>query len=146
MLVTGALFIVFFCMPIVEACTTAIVQTKVDPRVQGRVFAVTHMVAGSMAPLSYVVAGPLADRIFEPLMARSGPLAGLLGPVIGVGPGRGMGLLLILIGLTLPLATVIGYLHPRLRHVEDELPDMIPDDPSEEDLPAPTPAADSSAR
>jgi DHA3 family macrolide efflux protein-like MFS transporter len=125
-MVVAGLFIAFFTLPFVEGCTTAIVQSKVDPRVQGRVFAVTHVIAGSMAPISYVLAGPLTDRVFEPLMAHGGRLAGTVGSVIGVGPGRGIGLLFMVVGVVLILTTAIGYLTPRLRKVEDELPDPTP--------------------
>ena len=125
-MVTAALFLAFFTLPFIEGCTTAIVQSKVDPKVQGRVFAVTHVIAGSMAPISYVLAGPLTDRVFEPLMAPGGRLADSVGAVIGVGPGRGIALLFLVVGAALLLTTAIGYLIPRLRKVEDELPDMVP--------------------
>ena len=124
-LVTAALFLTFFTLPFIEGCTTAIVQSKVAANVQGRVFAVTHMIAGSMAPVSYVLAGPLADRVFEPLMAPDGALAETLGPIIGVGPGRGIGLLLMVIGFGLLVVTAVGFLVPRLRNVEDDLPDAV---------------------
>jgi DHA3 family macrolide efflux protein-like MFS transporter len=125
-LVTAALFLAFFALPFIEGSTTAIVQSKVDPKVQGRVFAVTHMIAGSMAPLSYLLAGPLTDRVFEPLMAPGGRLASTVGAVIGVGRGRGIALLFMVVGIALLLTTAIGYLIPRLRKVEDELPDTVP--------------------
>jgi DHA3 family macrolide efflux protein-like MFS transporter len=125
-LVTAAMFLAFFALPFIEGSTTAIVQSKVDPKVQGRVFAVTHVIAGCMAPLSYLLAGPLTDRVFEPLMAPGGRLAGTVGAVIGVGRGRGIALLFMVVGIALLLTTAIGYLIPRLRKVEDELPDMVP--------------------
>ena len=124
-LVTAGLFLAFFTLPFIEGCTTAIVQSKVDPKVQGRVFAVTHVIAGSMAPLSFLLAGPLTDRIFEPLMAPGGRLASSVGAVIGIGRGRGIALLFMVVGIALLLTTAIGYLIPRLRKVEDELPDMV---------------------
>jgi len=39
-------------------------------------------------PLAYLLAGPLADRVAEPLMAEGGALAGTVGRVLGVGSGR----------------------------------------------------------
>ncbi|NER99688.1 MAG: MFS transporter, partial [Symploca sp. SIO1B1] len=44
---------------------------------------------------------------------------------IGVGPGRGIGLLFILVGAFIIVATVAAYQIPRLRLVEDELPDVV---------------------
>ncbi len=58
--------------------------------VQGRVFSLNSAICGSCLPLAYLVAGPLSDRIFEPLMTVNGSLAGTIGQVIGTGPGRGM--------------------------------------------------------
>jgi MFS transporter, DHA3 family, macrolide efflux protein len=71
---------------------------------------------------------PLADYVFEPLMAPDGLLAGSVGQLIGVGPGRGIGLMFIVMGTLTMIVTVVAYLYPRLRLVEDELPDAIPDE------------------
>ena len=72
---------------------------------------------------AYPVAGFLADQMFAPLMRRGGPLAGALGQLIGTGPGRGIGLLTMALGLCLLLTALIGSLLPRVRRLEDELPD-----------------------
>jgi hypothetical protein len=90
------------------------------------------MVAASVTPLAFLLGGPLTDYVFEPLLAPGGPLAGSLGQVIGVGPGRGIGLLFMVMGLLSVLLVIGGYLYPRLRRVEEELPDVIPDDPEED--------------
>lgn len=45
--------------------------------------------------------------------------------MIGVGPGRGLGLLFFLTGIFNVSVLVAGALHPRIRHVEDELPDAV---------------------
>lgn len=45
------------------------------------------------------MAGPLADGVFETLLAENGALAGSIGQVIGVGTGRGSALLIIVAGL-----------------------------------------------
>jgi MFS family permease len=104
----------------------AIWQTKVAPDVQGRVFATQQMVVRAASPLAYLLAGPLADRIFDPLLAPGGSLAGVVGQFLGVGPGRGIGLIFVLMGILLIVITLIGRLNPHIRHVEDELPDAIP--------------------
>jgi MFS transporter, DHA3 family, macrolide efflux protein len=128
--ITAAMALVFFCLPFIEGSTTAIVQSKVAPRVQGRVFAITHMIAGSMAPISYLLAGPLVDQIFSPLLKAGGPLASSLGLIFGVGEGRGIALLMSVLGIALLVTTFIAFLLPRIRHVEDDLPDMVPDTPT----------------
>jgi hypothetical protein len=122
-------FCYFFSFPILNGCSQAIWQSKVAPGVQGRVFAIRRMIAWSTLPLAYLLAGPLADHIFEPLLAADdGRLAASAGRVIGVGPGRGIGLMFILMGFMTMLVAVCGYLYPRVRLVENELPDAIEGD------------------
>ena len=118
-------FLFFFSTPIINGCCDAIFLRKVAPEVQGRVFATIKMIWMSCIPLAYVVAGPLAERIFEPLMAKNGLLAGSIGEIIGVGPGRGIGLLFITMEIIAILVTVAAYRYPRLWFIEDELPDVI---------------------
>ena len=115
-----------FTIPIINGSGMTILQSKVAPDVQGRVFATAGMIRQASAPLAYLVAGPLADGVFEPLLAPGGPLAGSVGQVIGVGPGRGIALMFILVGALTVVVAAAGYLQPRLRLVEEELPDMIP--------------------
>jgi len=125
-LFAAAAFGFFFGMPVVASCSQAIWQSKVEPDVQGKVFAIRAMVASSCAPLAYLLAGPLADRVFEPAMAVGGPLAATLGGLLGSGPGRGIGLLCCVLGVVSLLVAAVGFL--RLRFLEDEIPDAIPED------------------
>ena len=120
-----AAFLFCFGLPIINGCIQVILQRKVVPDVQGRVFALMRTIAGSSLPLAYVVAGPLADRVFEPLLTTGGPLAGSIGQLIGVGPGRGIGLMFITLGALTMMATIVAYQYPRLRLLEEELPDAI---------------------
>lgn len=127
-LIAVVFFVVLFTIPIMNGCSQAIWQTKTAPDVQGRVFSVRRMIAMSVMPLSYLTAGPLADRVFEPLMAIDGPLAGSLGEIIGVGPGRGIGLIFVVTGILVVVITIAFYVYPRVRYLEDELPDMVHDE------------------
>lgn len=111
---------------IIFGSNQAIWQSKVEPDVQGRVFAMQQMVTRAASPLAYFLAGPLADRVFEPLLATDGALAGGLGQVLGTGAGRGIGLLFILLGVAKVAVSLAGRLYPHMRNVEDELPDAIP--------------------
>ena len=115
---------------IIYGSNQAIWQSKVPSNVQGRVFATQQMVAKSTTPLAYLIAGPLADKLFEPLLASDGPLTGSIGQITGVGPGRGIGLLFIVMGILKVAVTLGSYLYPRIRLVEDELPDAIADEPT----------------
>lgn len=117
-------FFFFLSLPPINGSTVVIFQKKVPVAIQGRVFALNSVLAGASLSLGYVIAGPLADRIFEPLMATNGPLAGSIGQIIGVGLGRGIALLFIIIGVFTMLTTVVAYQYPSLRFVELELPDV----------------------
>ena len=102
-------------------------QTKVEPKNQGRVFAAQQMFASLASPLAYLLAGPLAENIFEPWMVSGGALSYKLSSLLGSGAGRGIGLMFVLMGLAKITISVLAYLNPRVRLIEDELPDAIPD-------------------
>jgi DHA3 family macrolide efflux protein-like MFS transporter len=91
----------------------------VAAELQGRVFATQQMMARSAAPLAYLLAGPLAERVFEPMLRPGGALAGSAGQILGSGPGRGIGLLFILMGAIKLLITLAGFLNPAVRFIEE---------------------------
>jgi MFS family permease len=117
-------FVFLFGFAVINTCSQALWQSKVPAGVQGRVFATRQMIALSALPLSRLVAGPLADKVFEPLLLPGGRLAGSLGRVLGVGPGRGIELLLIVLGAFNLLVLAAAWSYPRLRRLEDEMPDL----------------------
>ncbi|GAP61841.1 MFS transporter, DHA3 family, macrolide efflux protein [Ardenticatena maritima] len=120
----AAAFCTAVLLPILNGSNQAIWQSKVAPDVQGRVFAARRMIAQITAPLAMLLAGPLADNIFEPAL-RSGDtwLGRLFAPMVGTGPGAGMAAILVLSGVLGALAGVVGYLIPAIRDVEHLLPD-----------------------
>lgn len=124
-LVATALFIAFFSAPIVMAGSQSIMQAKVAPDVQGRVFALRMMLNTAAFAVAYALGGPLADKVFEPFMATDGAIANTIGKVIGSGPGRGMGLMFIVVGIFALFTALSAFAYPRLRRVEIELPDMV---------------------
>lgn len=115
--------IAFFVIPIANGSSQALWQAKVEPDIQGRVFAVRRVLAQIAGPVAMLMAGPLADRVFEPLLQEDGALADTVGAVIGVGPGRGIAFLFIILGGLSIMFTIIAFLYPRLRNLEDEIPD-----------------------
>lgn len=125
--VAAGTFALFFVVPIINGCDQAIWQTKVEHGVQGRVFAMAQLISQFTAPIAYLAAGPLSDRLFEPAMRPGGSLAGVLGTWTGTGPGRGVGVLFLVMGVLLILASLAGLAYPRLRSLEDEIPDAVPD-------------------
>jgi MFS family permease len=126
-LISAALFGLVFCLPLINACNQAIWMSKTAPEFHGRVFATRTMISWSAGPLAFLLAGPLADKVFEPLLARGGPLAASAGAFTGTGPGRGIGFFFMLIGLLAVLVVpLVGYMNRRVRYIEDELPDAVP--------------------
>ncbi len=120
-LVAGFLWIFF--VPLINASNQSIWQAKVEADVQGRVFAARRAIAWLIMPLAQLIAGPLADRVFEPAMQPGGSLAATFGWLVGTGDGAGMGLILLLSGLAAAVGGVAGYAVRAVRNVEVILPD-----------------------
>jgi len=125
-LLFGAYGLFAFTVPFINACSGMIWQSKVAPDVQGRVLAASSTISNITPSLALVFAGPLAD-FFETLLAESGSWAPSVGQIIGTGPGRGIGFMFIIMGILSTLVTLGGYLYPRIRLLDKELPDVIPD-------------------
>jgi len=126
--VAAAAFIYVLCQPVLGSCSQTIWQSKVPIHLQGRVFAMRRMVGMASLPLALLVAGPLADHVFEPLMAAGGPLAGSVGRLLGTGQGRGIGLFLIVLGFFMLATVAVALRSPALRSLEDALPDALAED------------------
>jgi hypothetical protein len=118
-----AAFCSSFILPIINGSNQAIWQAKVAPDVQGKVFAARRLIAQVTAPAAIVIAGPLADRVFEPAMATGGSLAGVLGWAVGTGPGAGMALMLVVFGALGAVVGIGGYSVRAVRDAETILPD-----------------------
>jgi predicted MFS family arabinose efflux permease len=116
-------FFTGFFIPFINGSNQAIWQAKVAPDVQGRVFAARRLIAQIAFPLSMLLAGPLADHMFEPAMQSSGALAPIFGDWVGTGNGAGLALMFVGIGLITALIGLSGYLFPVIRNAEDILPD-----------------------
>jgi DHA3 family macrolide efflux protein-like MFS transporter len=107
-LIIVAMFFHSFTMPIVSSGFQAIIQGHTPVHLQGRIISTMAAITTATMPLAYPIAGPLADHVFEPLLAKGGMLAGSVGQVIGVGAGRGIGLLFILSGFLIALTSLFG--------------------------------------
>ena len=130
-LIGAGIFLLMFSVPLASGNSQVVFQTKIPQEIQGRSFAVRSAITQSMMPLAFITAGPLADKFFEPLLKDGGALANtFVGQILGTGTGRGIGLMFILSGLVGILVSVFVYLNPRIRNLEDELPDALPTDAS----------------
>ncbi len=118
----GAFFAAFF-VPFIVGANRAIWQAKVEPAMQGRVFSIQSMLQMASMPLGYLIAGPLADYMFEPAMTANGSLADTFGWLVGVGPGTGIALMFACTAIGGTAVCLSGYLIPAVRNIENELPD-----------------------
>ena len=122
-LVASAGLVGFMLVPIANGSSQAIWQAKVEPDVQGRVFAVRRLLAQATGPLAILAVGPLIDNVFAPAMAEGGALAGSIGSVIGVGPGRGAALMIMVLGAATVAVTATAMAYRPVRHLETDVPD-----------------------
>ena len=114
-----------FSQPIMVSCNQAIWQSKVPVRLQGRVFALQQTLERSLAIGAYISAGPLVDRIFNPLMNTDGVFVRTISKFVSTGMAQGVPLLLILLGGMNLIIVATAYRDPRLRNLERELPDRV---------------------
>jgi hypothetical protein len=122
--ITAAVWIGMSVIPIMSASSQALWLAKVEPDLQGRVASVRMTVAQSMIPIAYILVGPLADNVFEPLMADGGALADGIGGVIGTGVGRGYALFFMVLGVFVIGFSILAWLYSPLRNVEQDIPDV----------------------
>jgi MFS transporter, DHA3 family, macrolide efflux protein len=107
--------------PIKRAAEEAILLANITPDIQGRVFATRSMLIQIASAIATLIAGPLADSIFEPAMMPEGRLAPILGTFFGTGAGSGMAVIYVATALGLLLTGIGGYTIPRLRNIEARL-------------------------
>jgi MFS transporter, DHA3 family, macrolide efflux protein len=114
-LVMASAFVYFFSLAIVGAYYDAIWQGTVTPALQGRVLSARKTATLLSQLLAYLSAGVVAQHGFEPLMGADGYLGrGLVGSLLGHGPGRGIALLFLLLGLATVLVSGLAWRSPHL--------------------------------
>jgi MFS transporter, DHA3 family, macrolide efflux protein len=120
---TGASLFSSINVPLLFSSSNAIWYTKVEPSVQGRVFAADHTIGMIIGTIASLISGPIADTIFEPAMQPGGWLALIFSPIFGSRTGSGIALFYVATSLMIVLVGISGYAFPKLRNVEDILPD-----------------------
>ena len=111
------------CDPLTKVSDDTILQRKVSPDLQGRVFGAQSVITQIMIPFTPLIGGYLGDSIFEPVMQTPNAVSNFFSPLVGMGPGAGMGLLIFLCGIGATLVGVSGYLLRPIRKLDDYLPD-----------------------
>ncbi len=115
------LFAIFVQFPVLNSLIMSIMQQKVPADIQGRVLATLMQMAMLIQPIGALLAGPLADNVFEPAVgtAQWDAVAWL----VGNDTGAGMRLIMILNGLLMTLFVGGISIRPIVRNLESNLPD-----------------------
>ena len=116
-------FMMSFFNPVINSAYIAILQAKVAPDLQGRIFGIENAITTVSFPLAQLLAAQLADRVFEPALMPGGALTSSLGPIFGTGPGAGMGLTIFIGGIIAVLTGAMGYVIESIREIETIMPD-----------------------
>ena len=135
-LLTGAMFIVYgtsrtpiplaislfwllFTLPLGWGLFTALLQSKTPPDMQGRVFSLFNQLGFVASTTSFLLVGPLVDRILEPAVKPGWAFTSLVGDQAGAG----MGLVLVVVGGVILVLTVATYALVAVRRIETDLSD-----------------------
>ncbi|MEW6092580.1 MAG: MFS transporter, partial [Chloroflexota bacterium] len=105
------------------ATSQALLQVKVAPDVQGRVFSARRLLTWFPDTFTPVLGGLLADHVMEPAMQNGSWMSRLFGWMAGTDSGSGMAVMMVIFGLLTILALLSGYVFPQIRRMEDILPD-----------------------
>jgi MFS transporter, DHA3 family, macrolide efflux protein len=108
-------------LPIVGSSVDTIWLNKVSPEIQGRVFATRSMMTTIISSIGYLIAGPLADRFFEPAMMSGGFLVPIFGWLFGTQPGSGIALLYVISAIAMFLIGAVGFRLPQLHQLENRV-------------------------
>jgi MFS transporter, DHA3 family, macrolide efflux protein len=111
-------FVFLFGLSGIMAEEQAVWQVRVPAAAQGRVFALRRAITWASLPVSYAIAGPLADSVFTPALSAGGALVASLGPLFGTGPGRGIALLLMCAGAAKAAVVVAGAADLKLKRLD----------------------------
>jgi hypothetical protein len=103
-------FLFFIVLPLQNGTIDYSIRTKIPPQLQGRIYAISGMISQIGLIASFLLAGYLADYIFNPMLVDGGILAGTVGIIIGTGPTRGIGFIFIISGIFTLVLGLIGKL------------------------------------
>lgn len=106
--ITLTIFLIFSSLPIMTTALETLMRFIIPVTIQGRTWGTLSFLSQLGYLIAYLLAGPMADYIFEPLASSSSHLINSqLGHWLGNGPGRGISLLFIIAGLFLVASTFI---------------------------------------
>jgi len=118
-------FLLSAAVPIFLTANVVIIQKKVETQVLGRVDGLGTIITGFFLPMGYLVAGPIAESFFEPLMQTSNESMAFWQDLYGLGKGRGVAMMISLSSMIMVFIVLVAMLLPKLRRIEIDLPDEV---------------------
>jgi hypothetical protein len=116
-----SLFLLMIPLPVMNALSMSILQVKTPPDMQGRIFAVVSQMGFLGSTASFLITGPLVDRVLEPTTGSRGWR--IVEPIVGGTAGSGIGLLLVVTGIVIFVTTLVTLILPQVRQLETVLSD-----------------------
>ena len=107
-----------FCSPFPHSSSQGIWMSKIEPDIQGRVFATRDLIAGIATPLGAALAGTLVDRYFNPAMKTNSNLSMVFGGLFGNSSDAGMAVAMFLFSVAGIAIALLSFAFPILRHIE----------------------------
>ncbi len=117
-IITITSFLIFATIPFINVSVEVLIRNNVENQIQGRVWGVISLLSQLGYLFAYLLAGPLADYIFTPLLIEGGALANSVGSIIGTGEGRGVGLMFIIVGTCIIIIGLKVFRSNQLRNLE----------------------------
>jgi MFS transporter, DHA3 family, macrolide efflux protein len=118
------IFLLMIPLPVSNALLKSIIQAKTPPDLQGHAFAAMEQLFLMGSTSSFLLTGPLADRLLTPVPTERSPR--WIQNWIGDGSEAGMRLLLIVTGVLIVVSTTLVLGHSAIRDLEDAVPDYVP--------------------
>ena len=108
-------FVYLFCFSISMATSHAMWLRAVPVSMQGGVLGLRRALEGVALPFAALVAGPLVEFVFDPMVGGDGRLAGALTSVFGTGQGSGLALMYATLGVLTVLVSLFALTRTRPR-------------------------------
>ena len=119
----SSMFLSTMHTPLFYSSSNAIWYAKVPSSLHGRVLAADQSIGIVISLSDNLIAGPLADKVFEPAMQPGGALVPIFGSIFGTGSGAGITVIYVIASIWMLLVGIGGDFFPTLRNVEKLLPD-----------------------
>jgi hypothetical protein len=127
LLIGAGFFLTGVAFVFISGLNRVLWQAKAQPSMLGRILALQAALGVGAHSLGILLAGPVSEYGLEPLMATGGVLASSVGALIGTGEGRGYAFMFLLLAGIQLLLVLVGASVPRIRLLEDDVPDAFDD-------------------